>query len=94
MVLKLDPQTRNKILKLLKDVCSNSVINKAFKKQKRHFVNGLLSKLEKKYNLAGNQKLQEKWDRKEFVTENKKKKLKRLIAAENPLPPRSSAKKQ
>ncbi|GFW47691.1 hypothetical protein TNCV_2828821 [Trichonephila clavipes] len=77
MAPKLDPQTRNEILKLLKDVFSNSVINKAFKKQK-HFSNELPFKLRKEIKFGWQSKAPgKKCGRKEFLQEKEKKKLKR-----------------
>ena len=59
------------------DDYSNPVINKIFKNQKRHFSNGLLSKLQKEIKFGWQSKVPgKKCGRKK----EKKKKLKRLIA--------------
>ncbi|GFV35602.1 hypothetical protein TNCV_3473731 [Trichonephila clavipes] len=94
MAPKSDPQTGNEMLRLLKDVCSNSIINKALKNKKRHFVDGLLSKLQKEIKFGWQSKAPgKKFGRKEFLQEKEKNKLKKLIAVENSLPQRTSTKK-
>ena len=81
-------------LKFLKDSCSNSVINKTFKNQRKHFSNGLLSKLPEgikfgcKSNFTG-----KKCGQKEVLGEKEKTKLKRIIPAKNLLSQRTLAKK-
>ncbi|GFW43887.1 hypothetical protein TNCV_4785981 [Trichonephila clavipes] len=77
MAPKLDPQ--DEILKLLKDVCSNPVTNKAFKNQKRHFANELLFKLRKEIKFGWQSKAPgKKLGRKEVLRKKaEKKKLKR-----------------
>ncbi|GFY07545.1 hypothetical protein TNCV_3650521 [Trichonephila clavipes] len=73
-VLKLVPQTRNEILQLFKDVCSNSVKNKAFKNQRRHLSIVLLSKLQKEVKFGFQSKAPgEKFERKEVLNEKEKK---------------------
>ncbi|GFW39858.1 hypothetical protein TNCV_4358531 [Trichonephila clavipes] len=94
MTPELDPQTRNEILRVLKDSSSNSILNKAFKNQKRAFSYGLLSELRKEIKfirqlIAPGTKCRGK----EVIGKKEKKKLKRQIAIENTLPQRTLAKK-
>ncbi|GFV51467.1 transposable element Tcb1 transposase [Trichonephila clavipes] len=74
-VLKLDPQTQDEILQLLKDGCLNSVNNTAFKNQKRHFSIVVLSKLQKEIKFDSQSKAPvEKCEQKEVLKEKEEEK--------------------
>ena len=90
MVSKLDPQTRNEIVKFLKECCPNFVRNKALENQKRIFSNVLLSKLRKEIKFSRQSKVPGKnCRRKEVLGGKEKKKLKKLIVIENFQPQRT-----